>query len=68
MIEIKFKDCCQVCKDRDTYLNENVLSGFSERMAVTTEIGCKHESVCKEYREEGVKTDERYKTTNQKMA
>ena len=51
MLEIKFKECCNDCGNRETYVNESKLSGDGEVVAVVTVIGCEHENVCKEYLE-----------------
>jgi pheromone shutdown protein TraB len=51
-INIKFKGCCYGCVHRDTYLNEHTMNSDNQKIAVVTEIGCEHEKVCKEYRED----------------
>jgi len=52
MIEIKFKDCCNECVQRTTYLDENKMYGEDRVYLMTTVIGCEHEKVCKKYIEE----------------
>jgi len=51
MLEIRFKECCYNCSNRDTYVTESRLRGDSTPILVMTDIGCEHEKVCKEYLE-----------------
>lgn len=52
MIEIKFKDCCQNCASRNTYLKEDSMYAINRVVEVYTAIGCEHELVCKQYIED----------------
>jgi len=54
MIEIKFKECCNECENRNTYIEEDVISlysggGLASILKNQTTIGCKHEKVCQKY-------------------
>lgn len=54
-IKNNFKECCQECINRESYLNENapqVMYGCGESIVtvgVRTTIGCVHERVCGTY-------------------
>jgi len=52
MIEIKFKKCCENCKDRSIYTQEDFFedrSIFKISHQNDLRIGCLHEKICKAY-------------------
>ncbi len=48
-IRINFKQICEKCPHRDTYLDENSLNMNNEIYYIDTIIDCKHAKVCKMY-------------------
>jgi hypothetical protein len=52
VIDIKFKPCCENCQYRKTYIKEDKYYSDNRPYDITTIIGCEHENVCKEYRDE----------------
>lgn len=54
MIINNLKECCEECKYRSTYADDNKIysNTCDVVMDVATTIGCEHEQVCKRYLEQ----------------
>lgn len=50
-LRINFKKICYSCPHRDTYIDEDALHADTKPHVIFTEIGCRHETVCKLYLE-----------------
>lgn len=52
MLTIDFKECCRECGYIDLKENSYSLVDFTGNQKADLTIGCKHQKVCKEYRDQ----------------
>lgn len=52
MLQIEFKQCCKECKNIDVDIQSEMCINAIAKDYVYVIIGCKHQFVCKEYREQ----------------
>ena len=51
-LTLNFKKVCYSCPNREIYVDEDALRSDNKPYILYTNIGCKHEDVCKMYLEE----------------